>query len=115
MLFFGENENVWANVKSYYLTEYQGQVDAETISVKISKLHQGAIEFAVNFGGICLQLVYIQFKVTGQEASGNGNNHKNCNSNKDNWKCRYCNTPGHLQAKCQKCQSANTPCHSVLE
>jgi len=37
-----------------------------------------------------------------RSGSGNDQGNKNGNQNRDDWKCRYCNAPGHLQTECQK-------------
>ena len=62
MEFYGESKVDWNNVKTYYLKEYQGEVDVETFTFKIAKLIQGSNESAVNFGAWCLHSVYEQYK-----------------------------------------------------
>jgi hypothetical protein len=39
----------------------------------------------------------------------NDQSNKNSNQNGDNWKCRYWNVPGHLQADCQKRKTTGVP------
>jgi hypothetical protein len=42
--------------------------------------------------------------------SGSNNGNKNGNQqNKEDWKCRYCNAPGHMQAECRKRKTAGAP------
>ena len=42
--------------------------------------------------------------------SGSTNGNKNGNQqNRDDWKCRYCNAPGHMQADCRKRKTAGAP------
>jgi hypothetical protein len=42
--------------------------------------------------------------------SGSTNGNKNGNQqNREDWKCRYCNAPGHMQAECRKRKSAGAP------
>jgi hypothetical protein len=53
-------------------------------------------------------------KQNGQGVQSGGNNHNNGNKdgnqqNREDWKCRYCNAPGHLQADCGKRNTAGVP------
>ncbi len=51
-------------------------------------------------------------KQSGQRvrSGSNSNGNKNGNQqNREDWKCRYCNAPGHMQAYCRKRKSPGAP------
>ena len=46
----------------------------------------------------------------GVQSGSNNNGNKNENQqNREDWKCRYCNAPGHMQADCRKRKAAGAP------
>jgi hypothetical protein len=40
MNYFGESRTDWANVKRFFLKEYQGEVNIQNFTFKIAKLYQ---------------------------------------------------------------------------
>jgi len=62
MKFWNVDKTVWLTVKNFFLEQYQGAIDTDTFTFKITKLHQGPQEAAINFGTRCIQSVCEQFE-----------------------------------------------------